>query len=168
MLWILYDLGLPTNAIEVVKDLYTATTTTVQTPHGPTRALTIDRGTIQGDSLSPFLFILYIEPLLRWLQAGAKGYLVGAIQDPTTREENHISNITFADDINIVTGGPQALPNLKHQTRKFSKYADWGHLMANNVKTLVTGALHHHQISRTMKRLYARNSPTRYRFRANT
>jgi hypothetical protein len=145
LLWIRYDLGFRTDAVEVVKDLYTGTTTTVQTPYGPTRPLNIDRGTIQGDSLSPFLFIMYMEPLLRWLQAGDKGYMVGAIRDPAVKLQNQISNVSYADDINLITGGPQAPPNLKHQAKKFSRYADWGHLLANNVKTLVTGALHGHQ-----------------------
>ena len=70
---LLYDLGFPTDAIEVVKDLYTQARTSIQTPHGPTKEIYVDRGTLQGDSLSPFLFILYIEPLLRWLKAGNRG-----------------------------------------------------------------------------------------------
>jgi hypothetical protein len=69
LLCILYDLGFPTDTIEVVKDLYMGAQTRFHTPHGPTAPIPIDRGTIQGDSLSPFLFILYIEPLLRWLHS---------------------------------------------------------------------------------------------------
>jgi hypothetical protein len=72
---ILYDLGFPTDAIEVVKDLYTGATTTINTPHGPTPAIPFERGTIQGDSLSPFLFLIYLEPLLRWLKAEQHGYM---------------------------------------------------------------------------------------------
>lgn len=47
LLVILYDLGFPTDAIEVVKDLYTGAHTTIQTVYGPTEQLAIDRGTIQ-------------------------------------------------------------------------------------------------------------------------
>lgn len=72
LLMIMYDLGFPTDAIEVVKDLYTGATTTIHTQHGPTPPLAFDRGTIQGDSLSPFLFAVYLEPLLRWLRTGRK------------------------------------------------------------------------------------------------
>eukprot|EP00878_Enallax_costatus_P030022 GHUV01032612.1.p1 GENE.GHUV01032612.1~~GHUV01032612.1.p1 ORF type:complete len:221 (+),score=24.67 GHUV01032612.1:176-838(+) len=95
LLVILYDLGFPTDAIEVVKDLYKGARTTIQTPHGPTNNIVIDRGTIQGDSLSPFLFILYIEPLLRWLKAGRKGYKVGALKPSGNdiQELNRVSSI---------------------------------------------------------------------------
>jgi hypothetical protein len=80
-LQIMYDLGFPTDAIEVVKDIYTHATTAYKTPHGLTSKLTVDRGTLQGDTLSPFLFIVYIEPLLRWLHVGGRGYKLGTIQD---------------------------------------------------------------------------------------
>jgi hypothetical protein len=144
LLMILYDLGFPTDAIEVVKDLYTGATTKIHTPHGQTPSLEFNRGTIQGDSLSPFLFIMYLEPLLRWLKAGNKGYMVGALQPegPAVQAQYQISDITFADDVNILTGGPQALPNLKHQALKLSLYTQWGELIVNNTKTTVTGALH--------------------------
>jgi hypothetical protein len=144
LLAILYDLGFPTDAIEVVKDLYTGATTTVQTPHGPIAPLEFNRGTIQGDSLSPFLFVVYLEPLLRWLRAGKKGYMVGALasEGEDHQEEYQISDITYADDVNILTGGEDGLENLKHQVRKLSQYAEWGELIVNNTKTTVTGALH--------------------------
>jgi hypothetical protein len=53
-----------------------------------------------------------------------------------------ISDITYADDVNILTGGPEGLSHLKHQARKLSDYATWGELIVNNTKTTVTGALH--------------------------
>eukprot|EP00878_Enallax_costatus_P013234 GHUV01013835.1.p1 GENE.GHUV01013835.1~~GHUV01013835.1.p1 ORF type:complete len:792 (+),score=93.90 GHUV01013835.1:76-2451(+) len=141
---ILYDLGYPTDAIEVVKDLYSNATTRIKTPYGPTQAIELQRGTIQGDSLSPFLFILYIEPLLRWLQADGKGYKLGVMAGSgmQIQARNQISSITFADDINILTGGHTGLIDLKHQTKKLDRYLIWGHLRANNTKTLATGALH--------------------------
>lgn len=141
---ILYDLGYPTDAIEVVKDLYGNATTTIKTPYGPTQAIPLQRGTIQGDSLSPFLFVMYIEPLLRWLQADGKGYKLGAMAGSglSHQAQNQISSITFADDINIPTGGKSGRTDLKHQTKKLDWYLLWGQLRANNTKTLVTGALH--------------------------
>jgi hypothetical protein len=141
---ILYDLGFPTDAIEVVKDLYTGATTTVHTPHGPIDPLEFNRGTIQGDSLSPFLFVVYLEPLLRWLRAGRQGYMVGALAEEgeDRQDQYQISDITYADDVNILTGGEDGLTNVKHQASKLSHYADWGDLIVNNTKTTVTGALH--------------------------
>jgi hypothetical protein len=52
LLMILYDLQFPTDAIEVVKYLYTQTRTSVRTPFGKTKEIPVERGTIQGDSLS--------------------------------------------------------------------------------------------------------------------
>lgn len=73
LLQILYDLGFPTDAINVVKNLYTGATTAIKTPHGSTKPIPMERGTIQGDSLSPFLFIVYLEPLLRERELRLKG-----------------------------------------------------------------------------------------------
>jgi hypothetical protein len=140
LLRILYDLGFPTDAIEVVKDLYTDAKTQFCTPHGHTKAIAIERGTIQGDSLSPFLFILYIEPLLRWLHSGNHGYEPGCLEDPNLPEDKRqISSITYADDLNLLTDN---LHKLKHQAKKVSAYTTWGHLIVNHKKTTATGALH--------------------------
>jgi hypothetical protein len=71
MLWIMYDLGFPTDAIEAVKHLYTQASTQIRLPSGgSTDPIPVERGTIQGETLSPFLFLLYLEPLLRWLHVG--------------------------------------------------------------------------------------------------
>ena len=74
LLCIMRDLGFTQDAIQVVQNLYTDATTKIRLPYVETDAIRIDRGTIQGDTLSPFLFIIFLEPLLRWLQSGGRGY----------------------------------------------------------------------------------------------
>ena len=112
-------------------------TTKVATPYGLTDPITVNRGTIQGDSLSPFLFIAYLEPLLRWLTVGARGYIPGVLKqghgDPT---EYAFSNNTYADDLNVLT---DSVPNMRTQALKVSLYADWGDLEVSEAKTSVTG-----------------------------
>ena len=85
----MYDMGFPTDAIDVVKDLYTGATTQVKWGTGFTSPIPVDRGSLQGDSLSPFLFLLYIDPLLRWLQVGGREYMFGCLtEDPEARIRN--------------------------------------------------------------------------------
>ena len=67
----MYDLGFLTDAIDTVKNLHENATTQVRlSSRARTSQIHIERGTIQGDTLSPFLFLLYMEPLLRWLDVG--------------------------------------------------------------------------------------------------
>ncbi|KAJ9516566.1 hypothetical protein QJQ45_015254, partial [Haematococcus lacustris] len=139
LLWIMHDLGFPTDVTDAVKDLYTGATTRFRTPYGPTDPVPVDRGTIQGDSLSPFLFLIYIEPLLRWLQVGARGYkFKSATAD--SGERATVSSIDYADDIAILCN---TLRNLRCQADKLSAFSDWGHLIISHSKTLATAALHH-------------------------
>src|SRR3569623_1773114 len=86
LLQIMYDMGFPTDAIEIVKDVYTNAATTVVAPQGSTAPIPVDRGTIQGDTLSPFLFLVFIEPLLRWLHCGQRGYKYGCLTDLADKE----------------------------------------------------------------------------------
>ena len=79
LLCIMHDLGFPTDAIEIVKNIYSDSTTRIIAAGGISEAVPVNRGTIQGDSLSPFLFLVFIEPLLRWLHAGGRGYRYGSL-----------------------------------------------------------------------------------------
>ena len=67
---IMHDLGFPVDCIEAVKDLYIDAETELKLPFGDTKPIQIQRGKMQGDSLSPLLFLTYAEPLLRWLHSG--------------------------------------------------------------------------------------------------
>ncbi|MGQ2964067.1 MAG: RNA-directed DNA polymerase, partial [Agrobacterium sp.] len=138
LLWIMHDLGFPTDATDAVRDLYTGATTRFNTPYGHTDPVPVDRGTIQGDSLSPFLFLIYIEPLLRWLQVGARGYKFTSDTNDSAGRFT-IGSIDYADDIAILCN---SISNLRCQADKLSAYSDWGHLIISHSKTIATAALH--------------------------
>ncbi|KAJ9534665.1 hypothetical protein QJQ45_002921 [Haematococcus lacustris] len=137
LLWIMHDLGFPTDATDAVKDLYTGATTRFKTPYGPTDPVPVDRGTIQGDSLSPFLFLIYID-LLRWLQVGARGYKFQSVENDSDNRYT-IGSIDYADDVAILCN---SISNTRVQADKLSAYSDWGHLIISHSKTLATAALH--------------------------
>ena len=92
----MHDMGVPMDCIEVIQDLYTDASTQVSTPHGKTSDVPfLGRGTVQGDSLSPLVFLLCIEPLLRWLAEGDRGYRLG-----TSAES--LDGLAYADDLAIL------------------------------------------------------------------
>ena len=74
LLCIMHDLRFPTDAIEIVNNIYSDSTTRIVAAGGISELVPVKRGTIQGDSLSPILFLVFIEPLLRWLHADGSGY----------------------------------------------------------------------------------------------
>ncbi len=60
-LFIMYDLGFHADAIEIVTNLHQYTATQVCLPQGGLKLKNpVKRGTIIGDTLSPFLFLLYM------------------------------------------------------------------------------------------------------------
>jgi len=148
MLWIMYDLGFPMDAIEVVGNLYQNATTQVSLPQGGrTDQIPVKRGTIQGDTLSPFLFLLYMEPLFGWLQGGGRGYSHACLKETSIEnlarhnisDTDEISNGSCADNLLCIT---QRLCDLHIQADKLSNYADWAALQVSGKKTKVTGILH--------------------------
>ena len=87
LLQLMWDMGFPQQAVQVVQGLYTGATTSIRTAFGQSEPLEIERGTLQGDSLSPLLFLLFIEPLIRWLREGGRGYKHGSL--PAEEQERH-------------------------------------------------------------------------------
>jgi exonuclease III len=99
--------------IKLIKGLYKDSTASVITKYGITGVLPIKRGVKQGDPLSPILFNLVINPLLSYLQSTLKGYIM--------QNGTHISNLTFADDIFLISDTVDKLRNLFNATNDFLK-----------------------------------------------
>ncbi len=135
LLQVMYEIGFPESAIKATRSLYTSATTTIITDVGNTKPVPVERGTIQGDSLSPFLFLLFIEPLFRWLHCGERGYKLKAL--PTTqRQELHMSGQGFADDTKIMT---ETVEDMEVQCKKLTEYLNWTGMEANHSKCAITG-----------------------------
>jgi hypothetical protein len=71
---IMRQLGMPCTFVDTCEHIYGVSSTDYITPYGPTPSIDRNRGTLQGDTLSPFLFTLFLEPFLRWLTVNSRGY----------------------------------------------------------------------------------------------
>jgi hypothetical protein len=91
-----------------------------------------------------------MEPLLRWLHEGGRGFnhiclgsqhdapcIIGSIKDKLLN--NNLSSGAFADDLICLTN---SLSNLHVQADKLTRYSDWAALQISESKTKVTGILH--------------------------
>ena len=135
LLIIMHDLGFPIDCIEAVKDLYTDAETEFILPNGNTAPIKIERGTIQGDSLSPLLFLIFLEPLLRWLHSGGRGYPMSSLR----KEGTKISSLAYADDLCALTS---CSADLAMQAKKIETFGKWGGLKVNIKKCAATGILY--------------------------
>ena len=105
LLLIMRGLGFPEDCVEAVKDLYTDAETEFILPAGNTNSIKIERGTIQGDSLSPLLFLIFVEPLLRWLHSGGRGYRLSCLKDENVKT----SSLAYAYDLCAMTNSHRDL-----------------------------------------------------------
>jgi hypothetical protein len=119
---IMETMGIPQDTVDIIKDLYQGASVTIKTPRGNTPPIPIQgKGTVQGDTLSPLLFIIYIEPLLRWLKKDQIGYRI--------KTSNHtIGPLAYADDLAIVTERPEDIPV---QARTLEKFCTWAGIKVN-------------------------------------
>jgi hypothetical protein len=124
------DLGYPEDAINLIGNIYSQFTTTFIGEHvGKTQPIPIQRGTIQGDTLSPYLFTIFLEPLLRWLQQGNNGYTFGT-------SKVKISSATYADDLATIAN---KLKSLQTQLNKLDRFYEWAGMDLGIPKCAITG-----------------------------
>ena len=103
LLAITKDLEYPENAVSLIGNIYSHSNTIYTGEHfGKTKPIPIQRGTIQGDTLSPYLFLIFLEPLLRWLQIGKNGYTLGTFKLT-------ISSAAYVDDLAIISDNLQSI-----------------------------------------------------------
>ena len=95
-LWkILKEMGIPDNLTCLLRNLYAGQEATVRTEHGTTDWFQIGKAVCQGCILSPCLFILYAEYIMR--NAG-----LDEAQAGIKTAGRNINNFTYADDTTFI------------------------------------------------------------------
>ena len=135
LLIIMYDLVFPVTCIEAVKNLYQYAETSFLLPCGEAGPVENECGTIQGDSLSPLLFLIFVEPHVRWLHSGGRGYRLQALQSDSLK----VSSLTYTDDLCAITNRSH---DLRLQAQKIEGFETWGGLKVNNNECAATGMLY--------------------------
>ena len=88
---------------------------------------TFKRGIFQGDSLSPLLFCLTIDPLSKLLKSKNIGYNVGKIRGNNAAKQV-INHLLFMDDLKLYADSDENLNTLVQTVHQFSKdiHMDFG------------------------------------------
>ena len=114
-LWkILKEMGIPDNLTCLLRNLYAGQEATVRTGHGTTDWFQIGRGVCQGCILSPCLFNLYADYIIRKAgqdetQAGIK--IAG----------RNIKNLRYADNTTLMAESEEELKSLLMKVKEESE-----------------------------------------------
>ena len=105
-LWkILKEMGIPDHLTCLLRNLYTGQEATIRTGHGTTDWFQIRKGVHQGCILSPCLFNLYAEYIMR--NAGLEEAQAGI-----RIARRNISNLRYADDTTLMAESEEELKSV--------------------------------------------------------
>src|SRR5574341_876952 len=114
-LWkILNEMGIPNHLTCLLRNLYAGQESTVRTGHGTTDWFQIEKGVRQGCILSPCLFNLYAEDIMR--NAGLEETQAG-IKIP----RRNINNLRYADDTTLMAESEEELKSLLMKVKEESE-----------------------------------------------
>ena len=117
IIWALEHFGLPPWVGKYVGDLYARTFTAITCKSWSTGLLQLQRGVLQGDTLSPLLFLLVMQVGLEALLTACPGY--GYQQ--AAGEPRHFLKC-FADDLTVIT---QDAKKLQHSMALLEEIVSW-------------------------------------------
>ena len=135
---ILKEMGIPDHLTCFLRNLYAGQEATVRTGHGTTDWFQIGNGVCQGYILSPCLFNLYAEYIIR--NAGLEEAQTGI-----KFAGRNINNLRYADDTSLMAESKEELKSLLMKVKEESKKVG---LMLNIQKTkiMASGPNHSWQI----------------------
>ena len=102
MLKILREMGIPDHLTCLLRNLYAGQEATVRTGHGTTDWFQIEKGVRQGCVLSPCLFNLYAEYIMK--NAGLE-----EVQARIKIARRNINNLRYADDTTLMAENEKEL-----------------------------------------------------------
>ena len=114
-LWkILKEMGIPDHLICLFRNLYAGQEATVRTGHGTTDWFQIGKGVYQGCILSPCLFNLHAEYVMRnaGLEAAQAGIKIA---------RRNINNLRYADDTTLMAESEEELKSLLMKVKEESE-----------------------------------------------
>ena len=109
--------GIPQQYINIFKSLYLNSSCCVKTDSGLTEFFHIVTGVRQGCVLSPFLFLLVVDFVMRKA-------IIGPSLGIKWTEETRLSDIDFADDISLLAETRDSLQELTNK-RLFKRHWNW-------------------------------------------
>ena len=106
--------GIPEHLTCLLKNLYAGQETTVRTGHGTTDWFRIGKGELQGCILSPCLFKLYAEFIMRSarLEEAQAGIKIAG---------RNINNLRYADDTTLMAESEEELKSLLVKVKEESE-----------------------------------------------
>ena len=114
-LWkILKEMGIPDYVTCLLRNLYAGQEATVRTGHGTTDWFQIGKGVCQGCILSPCLFNLYVEYIMR--NAGLEEAQAGI-----KIARRNINNLRYVDDTTLMAESEEELKNLLMKVKEESE-----------------------------------------------
>ena len=111
---ILKEMGIPEHLTCLLKKMYAGQEATVRTGHGTTDWFQIGKGVCQGCILSPYLFNLYAEYIMRnaGLEEAQAGIKIAG---------RNINNLRYADDSTLVAESEEELKSLLMKVKEESE-----------------------------------------------
>jgi hypothetical protein len=148
------DLGYPQDVINLIGNIYSNSSTMFFGSYfGKTEPVHIQRGTIQGDTLSQYLFIIFLEPLLRWLERGNLGYKLKTSQYT-------LNSAAYANDLAIITN---VIKHIQIQINKIDKFCHWVGMELEIPKCAITGCPNNKPMPATTFKAYIQSHNIKYR-----
>ena len=127
-LWkILKEMGIPDHLTSLLRNLYAGQEARVRTGHGTTDWFLIRKGVCQGCILSPCLFNVYAEYIMRnaGLEEAQAGIKIAG---------RNINNLRYADDTILMGESEEELKSILIKVKEESEYAG---LKFNSQKTKI-------------------------------
>ena len=111
---ILKEMGIPDHLTFLLRNLYAGQEATVRTGHGTTDWFQIGKGVCKGCILSPCLFNLYVEYIMR--NAG-----LDELQTGIKIARRNINNFRYADDTTLMAESEEELKSLLMKVKEESE-----------------------------------------------